>query len=599
MKTPAVIYARYSSNNQTEQSIEGQLRDNYAFAEREGYKVVGEYIDRAKSGTTDNRENFQRMIADAARRKFEVVIVWKLDRFARNRYDSAVYKRTLKKYNVRVVSCMERITDSAEGIILEGLLEAMNEYYSANLSTNVKRGLRETLLKGRFSGGQVPYGYKLADGKLVPDELTAPVVQYLFEQYADGVPKKKIIDELKARGVKSPNKKEIGIATFQRVFTNPIYYGLLERSGVTVEDCVTPIITKELFDRVQSRLALNSRAPGAGCAIVPYALRGKAFCGECGATMVGDCGKSKTGTMYYYYTCAARKKKRACDNARENKSDLEKLVVEKTVNYVLTPSNMRYIAKGVVAEYEKEFSTQKIESMKKAVARIEREIEKAIDVMIDTPKSARPRVAERIENLENEKSEIEKDIIKIQAISEIRYTEEEVMAWLRRFCTPPSPVTSSVENITTIDEMPDYAKFTQDIIDVFVNSVYVYKNKIVIFYNITSTHSPDPTKCRRIAENSAPTKPRSRKITENNAPSQPKSSKITENSAPAKPKSSKTSTTECKKSDTLSSPSPNLSPQKSSTFTMSTLPYQTNSNTYFVFSKDDVFGLVVYKDGVG
>ena len=166
----AVIYARYSSHNQTEQSIEGQLHDNYEFANREGYQVVGEYIDRAMTGRSDQRDDFQRMIHDASKKQFQYIIVWKLDRFARNRYDSAIYKSKLKKYGVRVVSAKENISDNPEGIILEGMLESMAEYYSANLSVNVKRGQRETLAKGRFCGGRVPFGYKIEDGKLVADE---------------------------------------------------------------------------------------------------------------------------------------------------------------------------------------------------------------------------------------------------------------------------------------------------------------------------------------------------------------------------------------------------------------------------------------------
>ena len=178
----AVIYARYSSHGQTEQSIEGQLHDNYAWAEQQGITVIGEYIDRALTGTKDQRPDFQRMIADAAKRQFELVIVWKLDRFARNRYDSAIYKARLKKYGVKVLSVKENITDSPEGIILEGLLESMAEYYSANLAQNVLRGKRETSAKGNWNGGRVPLGYKAVDGKLVADDKTAPFVQYLFRR---------------------------------------------------------------------------------------------------------------------------------------------------------------------------------------------------------------------------------------------------------------------------------------------------------------------------------------------------------------------------------------------------------------------------------
>ena len=114
----AVIYARYSCSSQTEQSIEGQLHDAYDFASREGYTVIREYIDRAMTGTNDNRPSFQKMIKDAERQDFRYILVWKLDRFARNRYDSAVHKHQLSKFGVKVVSVKENITDTPDGVIL-------------------------------------------------------------------------------------------------------------------------------------------------------------------------------------------------------------------------------------------------------------------------------------------------------------------------------------------------------------------------------------------------------------------------------------------------------------------------------------------------
>ena len=124
-----VIYARYSSHSQTEQSIEGQLHTCYEYARNNGYLVVGEYIDRAQSGTTDSRAEFQRMIADSDKHTFEGVLVYQLDRFARNRYDSAINKAKLKKNGVRVISARENISDDASGILVEGVLESMAEYY--------------------------------------------------------------------------------------------------------------------------------------------------------------------------------------------------------------------------------------------------------------------------------------------------------------------------------------------------------------------------------------------------------------------------------------------------------------------------------------
>ncbi len=146
----AVLYARYSSDKQTEQSIDGQLRYCEQYAKQHGYNIIGSYIDRAISGTSDNRPQFQQMIQDSSKKQFQFVIVWKLDRFARNRYDSAIYKNKLKKNGVKVLSATEGIGEGDESIILEAVLEAMAETYSRQLSQNVRRGLKESALKYRL-----------------------------------------------------------------------------------------------------------------------------------------------------------------------------------------------------------------------------------------------------------------------------------------------------------------------------------------------------------------------------------------------------------------------------------------------------------------
>ena len=159
----AVIYARYSSDNQREESIEGQIRECTAFAEKNNITILRHYIDRAFSAKTDNRPEFQNMIKDSGKRLFDMIIVWKLDRFARNRYDSARYKAALKKNGVKVVSATEVISDGAEGIILESVLEGYAEYYSADLSEKVVRGMTENALKCKYNGGTRPIGYLIDD----------------------------------------------------------------------------------------------------------------------------------------------------------------------------------------------------------------------------------------------------------------------------------------------------------------------------------------------------------------------------------------------------------------------------------------------------
>ena len=214
-----VIYARYSSDNQREESIEGQIRECLEFADRQGINVVANYIDRAFSAKTDDRPDFQRMIEDSAKHLFDVVIVWKLDRFARNRYDSARNKAILKKNGVRVVSAKENISDRPEGILLEAMLEGYAEFYSAELSEKVIRGMTENALKCKFNGSQIPYGYSVGNDRKYHIEPTeAKVVQEVYRRYADGEPSTRICKDLNARGIRSKTGKDFTSSVYETVF---------------------------------------------------------------------------------------------------------------------------------------------------------------------------------------------------------------------------------------------------------------------------------------------------------------------------------------------------------------------------------------------
>ena len=467
----AVIYARYSSHGQTEQSIEGQLRDNYAWAKQQGVTVIGEYIDRALTGTMDKRPDFQRMIHDAAKRQFELIIVWKLDRFARNRYDSANYKAKLKKYGVRVVSAKEAITDGPEGIIMEGLLESMAEYYSANLSQNVKRGLRESAEKGQFCGGLIPYGYKVVNKKLVPDEKTAPVIRYVFEQYAQGATKKEIIDELNRRGIRNKRGNPLCYTSFQHAMRMTTYIGEHIYKGKVLPGCAEPIVTRDVFEKVQKRLDNLAHHHGIARAFVPYTLQGKAFCGICGAPLFGESGRSHTGNVYSYYSCYNRKRTHSCDKKNEKREALESYIARQTMNYILTPSHMKDIAQAVVREYAKEFSDTRVLESEKALKQIDHELDKLVDAIVDAPKVAHKKIYERMESLEAQKAEYETEIAKLRVAMDLCPTEQEVISWLKTFRNGD----------------PDDPDFRLRLTEVFINSVYVYENRIIIFYNIQAS----------------------------------------------------------------------------------------------------------------
>ena len=289
MNNNAVIYARYSSQGQNEQSIEGQVRICTAYAESKGFTVVKTYMDKARTGTNDNRPDFQKMISGA----FEQIIVYKFDRFARNRVDSIMYKAQLKKrYGIRVVSATEPVSDDEGGEFYEMFLEWNDEKYSKRLSKRVRNGLDTSVENGTFCGGFLIYGYKIRKEPIAGkrdkyikyveiDEEQAEIVHYVFTEYDKGVPKKEIADALNAQG-KRLNGKPFTGKSFDKYIVNPKYTGEFYFGERLCTNTYPAIIDKALFERVQKRLAANRYfAGGAATARVPYLLTGKAFCGKC------------------------------------------------------------------------------------------------------------------------------------------------------------------------------------------------------------------------------------------------------------------------------------------------------------------------------
>ena len=259
----AVIYARYSCERQTEQSIEGQLRECYKYAEQNGLTIIHEYIDRAMTGTNDNRPSFQKMLADAERTTaWDIVLVYALDRFGRNSIEIALNKQKLIKSGKTLISATQRTSTNIDGsrnldgILLENMYIGLAEYYSAELSQKIKRGLRESRLKGQFGGGGVAYGYKVVNKKLEINEEQAQIVKYIFERYYGGKIVREIIEELTARGVLYKNKPFVP-QTVYKMLVNEKYIGITKYNGEVFDNIYPPIIDKSLFDAIQKKLAVN------------------------------------------------------------------------------------------------------------------------------------------------------------------------------------------------------------------------------------------------------------------------------------------------------------------------------------------------------
>lgn len=461
----AVIYARYSSDNQREESIDGQLRECKAYAEKNGITLLTTYIDRALSAKTDNRPEFQRMIQDSAKGLFDMVLVWKLDRFARNRYDSAHYKATLRKNGVKVVSATETIAEDSTGILLESLLEGYAEFYSAELSEKVRRGHNENALKGKCNGGGIPYGYFVnAEQRLEIDPAAAPIVQEVFRRYAEGETVRSIIVSLNQRGIKSNRNKPFTPTIFTPMLRNRKYIGEYRYGDVFIEGGVPSIIDKELFDRVHNRVKMNKHAPARTKTTADelYLLTTKLFCGDCGQPMAGESGKGRNGVVHYYYKCGSAKRKTGCTKKAVKKSWLENLVVERTVRLLFDDGMLEYLADQAVALLKEENKT--LPELKRQLSELEKGIENILNAIQQGifTKSTK----QRLDDLEEQKSKLETYILQEQ-LEKPAFTKEQLLCWLHRF--------------RALDiSKPEHRR---QLVDYFVNSVYVFDDKLVLTYN--------------------------------------------------------------------------------------------------------------------
>ena len=459
----AVIYARYSSDNQREESIEGQIRECTAYAEKNGITVVRHYIDRAISAKTDNRPQFQQMIKDSERKLFDIVLVWKLDRFARNRYDSARYKTQLKKNGVKLMSATEIISDGPEGIILESVLEGYAGYYSADLSEKVVRGMTENALKGKYNGGAVPIGYVIdAEQRFQPDSLTATFVAEAFKRYNEGATMTEIRDWMNEHRVKNPRGGPMTYNTVQHMLNNRRYIGELKYRDILIADAIPPLVSAELFQEVQEKMAKNKKAPARRKAEDDYLLTTKLFCGHCGALMFGESGTSRTGDVHRYYKCAAAKKRKSCNKKTVRKQWLEDLVINETIKLIQDDAVIDSLVAAVMELQNRESTSLPLYEKQL------RETEAGIQNMLNAIQAGilTSSTKERLEALEAQKKDLEAKIAE-EKLAKPVMKEEFVRFWLLHF------------------RKLDLSKKEQRqaLIDTFINAIYLYDDKVLITFN--------------------------------------------------------------------------------------------------------------------
>lgn len=490
----AVAYARFSSDLQREESIEAQLRAIRNYCDEHGYVLLATYADRGISGTTDNRPEFQRMVADATQREFDVVVIHKYDRFARNRYDSAYYKHVLKQNGVRVVSVLENLQDSPESVILESVIEGMNEYYSLNLSREVKKGLQENALACKVTGGPPPLGYSVdrSTQKYVINEHEAEAVRRIFRMYLDGYSYTEIIDNLNRAGYLTRRGQPFAKNSLYAILKNERYTGVYiyvkdstknpkgkyVRHGEYEPDAVIripggmpAIISEDVFAATQKKLKQRQHKAARFSAKEEYLLTGKVFCGVCGSPYAGNSRKPRPDhPQYVSYRCTRRNQRIGdCKNPEINRDKLEQAVLERLSKSIFNPAVIPALLSQYNAYVEKKTSgvTRRAEALRGEIKKLERKITNAVDLMIDTGSAA---LRDKLKELEAMKEKLLFELSEVEALSSHQiFTEGQIQQLFES-------AERQLKNGTLANR--------RRIIDEYVDKVLVYPDKIEIHLNV-------------------------------------------------------------------------------------------------------------------
>ena len=479
--TKAVIYARYSSKNQNDYSIEAQIASCVEYAENHNMEIVNIYRDRAITAQTDKRPGFQQMIKDSYSGKYDTLIVWALDRFARNVKDAENNFDILYNNNVTVVSVTENFDNSPQGEFIRGLFNLWAQYYSKSLAVNVKRGMDQNIEYCYFNGGQIPFGYKsvaVNDGisnskrpkkKLVVDEDIRHIVVEIFNRYVDGETMKNICDDLNARGVKTGSSEKFSRTSLNSILKNKRYTGVYIFNGAEVPNGMPSIISEELFGKAQEKMDANKKAPARSLATEEYLLTGKLFCGECGELLTGISGKSHTNSVYRYYSCKGTKSKSSnkCIAKNIRKDVLEEIVLQKSKMF-LTDENIDKIAKEIYNLGQQLKESTEFKETEKQIKEREKD---------------RKGLMTALKNCAGN-DELAKDILKeLEEVKTIQTTLENKLTQLEKSVETLNP-TEIVFFLTEIKKHCGYSfKHKKSLINTFVNKVVLNKNNLMIFLN--------------------------------------------------------------------------------------------------------------------
>lgn len=474
MPEKAVIYARYSSDNQRDASIDQQVKACKKYADTLGFEILRVYDDRALTGKTDRRPNFLQMIKDSAKKRFQFVIVYSLDRFSRNKYDSAIHKHTLKENGVRVLSAMEHITDDPTGQLMESILEGFAQYYSDELSQKINRGLTDNAEKG-IVNGSVPLGFRRGhDGypEIVPEE--AEIVREIFRRVAEGEMLIRIIEDLNRRGIKTKLGREFTRSSFNRMLSNERYIGVYRYKGIVHPEGFPAIVSKDLYYDVQKRIGEKPNARGSGMRrkteFGTYLLTGKLVCGKCGALMTGISGVGRHGDRCFYYACVRKKNERACDKKNVRRDPVELAITTYLQQLLMDDDLIEWMAEQATAYQNTNRDVDEYDTIARKLretAEKRKNIMAAIEAGIFTASTK-----DRLEELEREEEQLKVQLAVIKKELEDAITKEMIISYLE------SLRDGDVNN----------KKFQQLMIDSFLGKAIIYDDRIKLLFDITKEH---------------------------------------------------------------------------------------------------------------
>ena len=458
-----VIYARYSSHSQRDVSIEQQVNECRKFAEEMNIPITNVYADRAISGRTDKRPQFQQMMKDANSGAFGCVICWKSNRMGRNMLQAMYTEDTLNQLGIRCLYVEEDFEDTAAGRFALRNMMNVNQFYSENMAEDIRRGMMDNAAQCKVNG-YIPFGFKKGeDGRFAIDEDKAVIVREVFRRVSEGENYISIVKDLTARGIRTARGNEFGRTSLQKMIHNEKYRGVYEFADVRIENGIPRIVDDELFYRVQEAVKTKKNPEGIIRNYGDYLLTGKLFCGHCKSPMVGISGTSRTGSLHYYYKCQKKHRTKDCKKKNVRRDDIETAVAKALYNYALSDEAIERVADFTVEHFKKKKEDSGINLLESELAGVEKSLAnilKAIESGI-----INETTQERMLQLENERKNL-KGKLALAKADYVPVSREAVVAGMKRL--RGGDITNT--------------RYRMKLFDFFLRAVYVYDDdRIEIF----------------------------------------------------------------------------------------------------------------------